>query len=107
MLMVSPEITQTGLERLKNALCSIERKPAVTQLPPVFVPGLGSLGIRDAMLLPGRRIPVEESEGCILAAASVGCPPAVPILVCGEIIDRHAIECFQYYGIQSVMVTAP
>ena len=107
VLMVSPEITQTGLERLKNALCSIERKPAVTQLPPVFVPGLGSLGIRDAMLLPGRRIPVEESEGCILAAASVGCPPAVPILVCGEIIDRHAIECFQYYGIQSVMVTAP
>jgi len=28
----------------------------------------------------------------------------VPILICGERIDTHAIDCFRYYGISSVTV---
>ena len=47
---------------------------------------------------------VEQSLGRILAVPTVGCPPAVPILVCGERIDRHAINCFKYYGIDSCLV---
>ena len=62
------------------------------------------MGIREAMLAPAERVPVEESEGRVLASASVGCPPAVPVLVCGERIDDHAIRCFGYYGIKTCMV---
>ena len=62
------------------------------------------MSIREAMFSVGETIPVTESEGRILAAASVGCPPAVPILVCGERIDAHAVRCFQYYGIDAVTV---
>jgi arginine/lysine/ornithine decarboxylase len=36
--------------------------------------------------------------------ASVGCPPAVPIAVAGEVIDENVIECFKYYGIVKVNV---
>jgi len=39
-----------------------------------------------------------------LAAATVGCPPAVPIVVCGERIDDAAVECFRYYGIECCLV---
>ena len=42
--------------------------------------------------------------GRILTAATVGCPPAVPILVCGERIDEHALACFRYYGIETCTV---
>ena len=40
----------------------------------------------------------------ILAAATVGCPPAVPIVVSGERIDADAAAQFAYYGIESCVV---
>ena len=107
VMMVSPETTQNGLEILKNTLCRIAKKPAITDAPPAFCPGTPCQSIRDAMLSPGAVVSIEESEGRILGAASVGCPPAVPIVVCGERIDQHAIECFRYYGISTVTVTVP
>ncbi len=62
------------------------------------------MSIRAAMLLPSRSMPVSQSLGQVLAAPSVGCPPAVPIVVCGERIDAAALRCFAYYGIQTCMV---
>jgi arginine/lysine/ornithine decarboxylase len=34
----------------------------------------------------------------------VPCPPAVPVAVSGEIIDRQCIEIFRAYGIKTVLV---
>ena len=59
---------------------------------------------REAALSPCETLPVERCLGRILAAATVGCPPAVPILVCGERIDEHALACFRYYGIETCTV---
>ena len=50
-------------------------------------------------------IPVQKAAGRVLASASVNCPPAVPIVVCGEEIDQSAVACFAYYGIERVCVT--
>ena len=50
------------------------------------------------------RIPAAEARGRILASASVNCPPAVPIAVCGEELDESAVRCFQYYGIENCFV---
>ena len=61
--------------------------------------------IRDAVMSPAERIPVEKAVGRVLADTSVGCPPAVPIAVSGEIIDENAVRCFEYYGIGSCIVT--
>ena len=52
----------------------------------------------------GEIVAVEDSLGRVLASPSIGCPPAVPILVCGERITSQAIACFQYYGIPTVTV---
>jgi arginine/lysine/ornithine decarboxylase len=60
--------------------------------------------IREAILSGCETIPADECEGRILAAATVGCPPAVPIAVCGERLDRNAIELFHYYGIENCCV---
>lgn len=99
VLMLTPEIGLDGLDRLEKAMLSIPRKKPIPVPPPAVFPGQRIVSIREAMLSPMERIPVAQSEGRILAAASVGCPPAVPIAVCGERIDTHAIECFRYYGI--------
>ena len=47
---------------------------------------------------------VSECTGRIMGDATVGCPPAVPIVVSGEVIGEDAIECFKYYGIDKIRV---
>jgi arginine/lysine/ornithine decarboxylase len=104
VLMVTPETGAEGLERLKDVLLALPQKQPLSPCPLEFHSGEQVLSIRQAMLSPGVVLPVEQCEGRILASASVGCPPAVPILICGERINAHAIDCFRYYGIQSVTV---
>ena len=49
-------------------------------------------------------IAVENAEGRVLAATTVGCPPAVPVIISGEKIDREHIEIFRYYGTETCLV---
>ena len=104
VLMATPEIGEAELDQLRDALLALPKKAPIQQCAPVFRAGEKVLSIRDAMLSPSETVLVSESQGRILAGPSVGCPPAVPILVCGERIDQHAMECFRYYGIERVAV---
>lgn len=62
------------------------------------------MSIRQAMLSPREELPVETCVDRVLAAPSVGCPPAVPILVCGEKITPEAVHAFRYYGHETCLV---
>ncbi|MBQ9991877.1 MAG: amino acid decarboxylase [Firmicutes bacterium] len=104
VLMLTPEIGEKGLQQLRTALLTIPARAPLTECPPRFHAGEKVLSAREAMLAPAEIIDVQKSKGRILAAASVSCPPAVPILICGEKIDEHAIQSFKYYGIEQVAV---
>lgn len=104
VLMITPETGEDGLQRLEKAMLAIPPKAPVQERPPEFRKRKQCLSVREALLRPWEVIPVSESNGRILASCSVGCPPAVPILVCGEQIDSNAVSCFQYYGIDSCAV---
>lgn len=104
VMMLTPETGRQGLEKIEKALLSIPRRSPVTQEPPVFRAGERVLSIREAMLSASRTVPASESLGKIIAAATVGCPPAVPIVVCGERIDENALRCFAYYGIETCTI---
>ena len=99
VLMLTPENSPRELDALAKALLSVPEKAPIPGQPPRFQPGQRVCSPREAMLSPMEEVPVEKSEGRVLAAATVGCPPAVPIVVSGERIDAHAIDCFRYYGI--------
>lgn len=104
VMMLTPEIGESGLARMVEVLAAVPRRDAIWEEPPAFRRAERVMSIREAMLASGECVPVEASEGRVLASASVGCPPAVPVLVCGERIDAHAIACFGYYGIKTCMV---
>ena len=104
VLMLAPELGERALTRVADALCQLPQLEAVTELAPDFSVPRQAMSIREAMLSPAEVISVAESIGRILAVPSVGCPPAVPILVCGEVIDDHAAACFRYYGIDRCAV---
>jgi len=104
VLMLTPETGESGIKQLETALLSIPQKTAVNEPAPGFSLPERVMRIRKAMLSAGKLLPVSQSIGRVLSAASVGCPPAVPIVVSGERIDEDAAACFEYYGIKQCTV---
>lgn len=104
VVMFAPATGAAGLSRFETALTGIPRRQPLTDAPPR--PGMPctAMRIRDAIMSPREEISVSAAEGRIIADVCVGCPPAVPIAVSGEIIDKNAVRCFEYYGIESCTV---
>lgn len=100
VFMLTPEVGKDSLTRLEAVLASLPRREAIGLCPPVLTRPRRAMSIREAMLSPSETLPVTECLGRVLAAATVGCPPAVPIVVSGEVIDESSMECFQYYDIK-------
>lgn len=78
----------------------IPLKPFLKKLPEKAV------SISEAAFSESTEIPVEYAEGRICASVKVPCPPAVPVAVSGEIIDKDCINIFQSYGIKKVLLTS-
>ena len=104
VLMLTPENSDGDLERICRVLLSVEKKSCLPCSLPSYTSPVTAMSVREAMLSPCEILPVRSCKGRILAAPSVSCPPAVPILICGEVIDDAAIERFEYYGIKECCV---
>ncbi|MBO5248194.1 MAG: aminotransferase class I/II-fold pyridoxal phosphate-dependent enzyme [Clostridia bacterium] len=104
VMMLSPSQTAAACTALQTALSGLPKKEPLQACPPKASPHLQARSIRDAALGPREEIPVEQSAGRILAVPSIACPPAVPILVCGEQITPSDLPLFHYYGIDRVWV---
>jgi arginine/lysine/ornithine decarboxylase len=104
VLMFTPAITDEDTERLTEVLLALPRRSPLTLCPPPLVSPRRVMTVREALLSPAETLPAKESLGRVLAAATVGCPPAVPIVACGEVIDEVALACFAYYGIETCSV---
>ena len=104
VMMLTPENGESALSRIAHALSAIEPKPAITQRIPPLPKPLAALSPREALFSVGRELPIHECSGKVLASAAVSCPPAIPIVVCGEVIDQAAIRLFSYYGIERCRV---
>ena len=104
VMMLTPETGESGLKRLEEALLSIPKKTPIGEKPPVYHGCDPVMSIKEAVMSPCEILPAEKSIGRVLAAPCVSCPPAVPIVVCGERIDEAALCCFAYYGVENCTV---
>ena len=104
VMMLTPETGKDGIARLREALLSIPKRQAITERPPEMGLPEKIMSIREAAMAAKETVAAKDSLGRILADVSVSCPPAVPIVVCGERIDVDAIRCFDYYGITTCTV---
>lgn len=104
VMMFTPDTKKGGLERLKAVLLAIEKREALTEEAPSMCSHMQAVTPRDAVMSPCETVDVRDSEGRVLADLCVGCPPAVPLLVLGEVIKKEDINTFLYYGIESVKV---
>ena len=104
VLMLTPQNGEEAIRSIGDCLLSLPKRDKQMEEAPKFAAQEVVLSVREATFSPGEWVAVDEAEGRILHSPSVGCPPAVPIVVCGELIDKHAIDCFRYYGITSCYV---
>ncbi|MBR2965681.1 MAG: aminotransferase class V-fold PLP-dependent enzyme [Clostridia bacterium] len=104
VLMLTPDIEEADINKIVCSLLSIPRKPEIKEEPPRPSVLESALDAKEAALSPTEAVPVLNSAGRILASASVGCPPAVPLAVLGERIDEKTRDAFIYYGIEKVTV---
>ncbi len=104
VLMPSIDMGTDELAHLEMVATSLDKKEPITTLSPIPARAERVMRVRQALLSPAETLSVSESVGRILASPSVSCPPAVPIVVCGERIDASVAEAFAYYGIENCRV---
>ena len=111
VLMVSPENSDDDFTRLQAAINDVialikqhgTEHTRINEPNPVEIPKT-EMRIRDALFAPGERIDVECAEGRISKDPTVSCPPAVPIVISGEVISKSAVSLFKKYGITHISV---
>lgn len=63
-----------------------------------------AISIREAMFAKQETILAKDALGRICGAPVVSCPPAIPIVVAGEVINEEAMQLFVDYGVKTVDV---
>ena len=104
VLMCTPENTEEEMMRVCQALCSVERRSSIAGHHPDCKRPEKVMSVREAVFSPTETIPINAAEGRILAQSTVGCPPAIPIVMSGERIGADAVRLMRYYGIETCSV---
>ncbi len=105
VFMFTPIGGNDSIDALEKVLLDIPEKEPVTTTPPTLIQGEVVMSPAAAMMCAKETVFVADSCGRILASPSVSCPPAVPVVVCGERISPQAVKLFEYYGITTCCVT--
>ena len=104
VLMPATDVETDKLAHIEMVATSLPQKEAISIAPPTPAKAKHAMRIREALLSPAKTVAIKDSIGRILASPSVSCPPAIPIVMCGERIDEAAVEAFRYYGVEKLRV---
>jgi len=104
VFMISPLNSKRDLKILKKTLFSIPKKSPLQKKELPFCSATKAIGIKEATFKNSRLIPTENALGSICAQNVISCPPAVPIVVCGEVITKEVITLLLYYDYKEIRV---
>ena len=104
VMMFAPANDTDDFARVQTVLCALPKKEALTDLPPVMSRPQATMSLREALFAKAEVLSLAECLGRVVASPTVGCPPAVPILVGGEVVDEETIALFEYYGYTTLRV---
>ena len=104
VMMFTPEIPVSELERLYKVINSIEKRAPIVSKAPLVQIHSQTMPVRQAVLAQSEEVNIENAVGRICSTPSVACPPAIPIVMCGETITEYDKEIFNYYSIDKCRV---
>jgi arginine/lysine/ornithine decarboxylase len=104
VMMFAPSNSHEDFRRLTTALCALTKREPLTDTMPAIGKPQVKTSLRDALFAPAEVLPLSDCVGRVLASPTVSCPPAVPVLVGGEVVDESAVAVFRYYGYETLRV---
>ena len=105
VMMFTPENGDDDFKKVYDALSSLPKKEGVTLPPlPTLTEAEARLTLRQAFFAEDEWTDTSCAEGRICASPTVSCPPAVPVVISGEVITKEAVEIFKAYGIDKIKV---
>jgi len=105
VLMLTPENSDSDYERLAAVLTALPKKePIQKNAADLKINAPKVMSVREAVFSKQESVSVNNALGRICASPAVSCPPAVPIVVSGEVITEEAILLFERYGIKTIEV---
>ena len=104
VLLTSPFNREEDFHKLEAfAACLPKRQPIFNPVADFSAP-LQVMSIRQAVLSSYELIPLEQAEGRTCADARISCPPGVPVVMPGEVIDKKSKNILKMYGINDIKV---
>lgn len=107
VLMLPVEYDPALPRRICAAFEAIAPRAEITTPAPTLGRGVSVLSPHEALFRPAEQVALSQALGRVMADPTVSCPPAIPVVCCGERIDAWAVEAMEYYGITQVRVLCP
>ena len=63
-----------------------------------------AMSIRKATFSESEKISVDDAEGRVCAHNITHCPPCIPIVVAGEVVDKNSVNILKRYSISEINV---
>lgn len=104
VLMASADTSTHDFERLERFIETLPDKEPVVVSSPATIRPVAVKSLRDAVFSPSIKIRIENSAGKTAASAVAACPPGIPLVIPGELIDENLAACIKNYGISHVNV---
>ena len=103
-MMFSPCNKKGDFKKVQKALTSLPKCDCIDIAPPTAHILEVGMDMNTALFAPYEIVSIDNAVGRILSSPTVSCPPAIPVAVCGEIIDDKAVEIMKYYSINTCIV---
>ncbi|MCL2697041.1 MAG: PLP-dependent transferase [Oscillospiraceae bacterium] len=107
-LLFSTITTEAETKAVYVAFGRIERKKPLAAMNEPSLKLEKAMSIRDALFAPDRNCAVlrlEEAAGKVCACIKAPCPPGVPLVMPGEIINKEAAELLKGFGVDRIRIT--
>ncbi len=99
VFMFSEKLKESELRRFTEGMSALPARKSIDETAVDIPPGMKRMSLREAVFSDKETLPLSECKGRIFADANVACPPAVPIVICGEEISSDTQKCLEYYGV--------
>ena len=106
VLILTPFHTETDIKSIKKALFEIGRhkkRGQTFKIPPLPRPK-AAMDLRQAVLSRAKTVSINNCLGKIAAQPVCPCPPGIPAIIPGELIDTDTIEYLKHYRITHIQV---
>ena len=104
VLLFSGITTVKDCERAEMAVLFVKQAPALPKVVYPVIKPTADRPIYEAMFLPQKTVSIDAARGEVCAGLNAPCPPCVPLIMPGEIIDHNVVEALKMYGVTSVPV---